>query len=101
MSVSIFLYTINGFYRFFTDMNQILSIILSFLLVHLAANPLGQQKPVNGWLMSTNIIKLNNKFGVHFDGQLRSSDEQQKLQTILPKPGLNFTIIKNIIATVG
>ena len=59
------------------------------------------QVQFSGWLASFNTFKLNNKLSIHFDGQLRSTDEWQQVQTILLRPGLNVHLNKNWVATGG
>jgi hypothetical protein len=59
------------------------------------------QTQFSGWLASFNTFKLNNRFSLHFDAQLRSSDELRQVQTILLRPGLNFHATKSLILTAG
>lgn len=59
------------------------------------------QTQFNGWFASFNTIKLKNNFSFYFDAQLRSTDQFQHLQTLLLRPGLNYNLSKNKIATVG
>lgn len=58
------------------------------------------QSQFSGWLASFNSFKLNDKFSIHFDGQLRSADELSAVQTILLRPGLNYHF-KNGMASGG
>lgn len=81
-------------------MHHIQPIILSILLLHLAFLT-NAQTAFNGWLMSVNTYKVNDKFTVYFDGQLRSSDQLRQVQTYILRPGVSYNIKKNIIATVG
>ena len=59
------------------------------------------QKQFTGWIASFNTISLDKKWAVHFDGQLRSSDNYKHVQTILLRPGLNLKLRKNITLTAG
>ncbi len=54
-----------------------------------------------GWGAVFASYKLNDKLSVHFDGQLRSTDEIEHLQSFIIRPGLNYHASKNIILTVG
>jgi hypothetical protein len=56
---------------------------------------------VSGWLASFNAFKLNDRFSVHFDAQLRSTDQLEHVQTLLLRPGVNYHFKKNWIATAG
>lgn len=55
----------------------------------------------SGWLASFNTFKLNNKWSLHADAQLRSSDDLKKMQTILLRPGLNYHFNQRWVATAG
>lgn len=59
------------------------------------------QSQFTGWLASFNTFKTGKKTSIHFDAQVRSSDEFKQLQTILLRPGINFHVRKNIILTAG
>lgn len=67
-----------------------------FLTVSLQA-----QVQFSGWLASFNTFKLNNKLSLHFDAQLRTTDELQAVQTILVRPGLNVHVGKSWVFTGG
>jgi len=55
----------------------------------------------NGWGAVFSSFKINNKFSIHFDAQLRSGDKWEQLQTILIRPGLHYKINATQIATIG
>jgi hypothetical protein len=74
----------------------VLLLITAFLL-----QAYSQTYQLSGWLASFNTIKTGKKTSIHFDAQLRSSDELEKIQTILLRPGLNYHIAANKIATFG
>jgi hypothetical protein len=59
------------------------------------------QSQFTGWLASFNTFKTGKKTSIHFDAQVRSSDEFKQVQTILLRPGFNFHIRKNITLTAG
>lgn len=55
----------------------------------------------SGWLASFNTFKLNNKTSLHFDAQLRSTDEIKNIQTLLLRPGINYHINPSMSVTAG
>ncbi|MEX6687052.1 DUF2490 domain-containing protein [Danxiaibacter flavus] len=59
------------------------------------------QNNFSGWLALFSSYKLNNKLSVHFDGQLRSADKIKEAQSFLIRPGINYMVARNQIATVG
>jgi hypothetical protein len=58
-------------------------------------------KQISGWAASFNSIKINQKFGIHFDLQFRSADELSYIRNILIRPGLTYQIDKTKNATIG
>lgn len=61
-----------------------------------------QQKQTAGWFAAFNTFRIpDSKFSVHLDAQLRSTDKFEALQTIIVRPGLNYHLRKNMVATVG
>lgn len=73
---------------------------LFFLLLSTIANA-QTQNTFTGWGALFSSYKLNNKFSIHFDGQARSTDELKDLQSYIIRPGLNYHVKDNMIATVG
>lgn len=69
-----------------------------FLLFSFAATA---QVQYSGWLASFNTFKLNNRFSLHFDAQLRSTDQLEQVGAILIRPGLNFHLNKTWMFTAG
>lgn len=59
------------------------------------------QKQFSGWLADFNTVRINNKFSVHTDFQLRSTDRVENIQTLLLRAGLNYHISKRFIVTGG
>jgi hypothetical protein len=59
------------------------------------------QNQFSGWLASFNSFKLNHKWSIHFDGQLRSGDQIGNVQTILLRPGVNYHFSKHLYASAG
>jgi len=54
-----------------------------------------------GWFMFVNSTKFNDKWGMHFDLQLRSEDKWDGLRNLLVRPGVTYYINKNSNATLG
>ncbi len=74
----------------------------SFFLLALVGSATAQaQVQQSGWLASFNTFKLKNKWSLHFDAQVRSSDNLKQVQTLLLRPGLNYHINKKLTATGG
>jgi hypothetical protein len=82
-------------------MKKLFLLPVLFLAIACFFNAYSQTYQLSGWLASFNTIKTGKKTSVHFDAQLRSSDELEKVQTILLRPGLNYHIASNKIATLG
>jgi hypothetical protein len=55
----------------------------------------------SGWAAMFGTYRLNEKFGLHVEGQLRSNNEWERLQTYIIRVGLNYQVKKNMIATAG
>lgn len=77
---------------------RFLYLLIFCLLFQMAAFSQVQQ---NGWLASFNTFKINAKWSLHADAQLRSSDDVKKVQTLLLRPGINYHINKAWVATAG
>ena len=54
-----------------------------------------------GWLASFNTVKLNNKWGLHADVQLRSTDGLTHINQLLLRPGINYQLNKKMIVSAG
>lgn len=54
-----------------------------------------------GWFMFLNSTKFNDKWGMHFDLQLRTEDNWDGVRNLLVRPGITYYINKNSNATVG
>ena len=59
------------------------------------------QETFNGWGGLFSSYKLNDKFSIHFDGQVRSNDDWKDVLTYMIRPGLNYHFKPNMVATVG
>jgi hypothetical protein len=55
----------------------------------------------SGWGAWFNSTRLNSKFALHFDGQVRSNNEWKEVQQVLIRPGINYFVNKKQIATLG
>lgn len=76
-----------------------ITLICSFLFILSLAG--FSQTQSSGWGAAFNTFKIDSKFSVHFDGQVRSNNQWQQIQTILLRPGLNYHINKRMTATTG
>lgn len=52
----------------------------------------------SGWIASFNTFKLNARWSLHFDAQLRSNDDLENIQTVLLRPGLNYHFKKGMLS---
>lgn len=73
--------------------------VLAILLAVTAAAH--AQVQFSGWLASFNNYKLSDRFSLHFDAQLRSTDDWQQVGSILLRPGLNYRLNKTVTFTTG
>jgi hypothetical protein len=71
-----------------------------FTLLFLAAGARSQVQ-FSGWLGSFNTFKINQRFSLHFDAQLRSTDQWEQVGTILLRPGLNYHLNNSWTFTAG
>lgn len=54
-----------------------------------------------GWFMFLNSTKFNEKWGLHFDLQVRSDNNWNRVRNVLVRPGLTYYVNKNSNATLG
>jgi hypothetical protein len=59
------------------------------------------QTQLAGWIADFNTFKINTRFSVHSDFQLRSSDQLEHIQTLLLRAGLNYHVNKKLVLTGG
>ncbi|HEU0110086.1 MAG TPA: DUF2490 domain-containing protein [Flavisolibacter sp.] len=80
-----------------------MTVRIAFLMIVFCTNALHiqAQQQHSGWLASFNTFSLNNKWSIHFDAQVRSTDELEHVQTLLLRPGVNYHINKKISVTAG
>lgn len=58
-------------------------------------------KQNSGWFMFLNSTKFNDKWGMHFDLQVRTQDNWDGVRNLLVRPGVTYYINKNSNATLG
>ena len=73
-------------------------VFIAFLFLAAGARA---QVQFSGWLGSFNTFTISNRFSLHFDGQLRSTDRWEQVGTILLRPGLNYHLNKSWTFTAG
>jgi hypothetical protein len=72
------------------------------LVITLLAGKLAfAQSQFSGWFADFSTFKLSNKYSIHFDAQLRSTDDIEHISTLLLRTGLNVQVKKNMTATAG
>jgi hypothetical protein len=54
-----------------------------------------------GWLFFLNSTKLNDKWGLHFDFQMRSQNNWDGVRNVLVRPGITYYISKKSNVTLG
>jgi len=78
--------------------------LVSLLLLTIALSPSIKAQTVHqntGWLFLTNSTKFNEKWGAHFDLQLRSSDEFKNVRNLLIRPGITYHFNDDNNLTLG
>jgi Protein of unknown function (DUF2490) len=86
------------------DMKKIVLLITLSLILHTAA--IGQtQKNVahntNAWFMYFGSHKLNDKWGLHLEAQLRRSEFVSEPQQLLLRGGINYHLNSQVFFTAG
>ena len=76
-------------------------IIVLFFLVLFCTSTTAQQNKFSGWGMTLNSIRLNPKFNLIFDSQLRSNDRWEKTETFILRPGLTYVLNKEVSLSAG
>jgi hypothetical protein len=76
---------------------------LILLVFSLLVNKVNAQTQIqnSGWLFLLNSTKFSEKWGMHLDVQVRSSDNWEYVRNILFRPGITYYINKNNNVTVG
>lgn len=77
--------------------------ILFTLLFLFAIHPLFAQTQLQntGWFMFVNSTKFNEKWGLHFDFQVRSADNWNYVRNVLVRPGITYYINDKNNITAG
>lgn len=78
--------------------------IIFFIGVLISSNHCSQAQTVHefsGWFAFFGSYKINDKFGIHFESQLRSSDQWEQLRNYIIRVGVNYQVKKNMVATLG
>lgn len=75
--------------------------LISLILILFSSICASCQTQFSGWLADFNTVRINNRFSVHTDFQLRSTDQVENIQTLLLRGGLNYQIGKRFIVTGG
>ncbi|HVU97566.1 MAG TPA: DUF2490 domain-containing protein [Puia sp.] len=71
------------------------------LIILFAGASAKAQTQFMGWGASFINYKVNDKFGLYFDGQYRSTDRLQQLNQLLLRPGVNFYLSPAFTFTSG
>jgi len=71
------------------------------LLTIIASRSLKAQTQFAGWVATFQNYKLNDRIGVYFDGQWRSTGQVQQMHALLLRPGVNFYFNPSFTGTVG
>ena len=55
----------------------------------------------SGWTALFGSYKFNSKFGLHFEGQFRSTSGWEQIQTYILRFGINYYVKPNMMGTLG
>lgn len=55
----------------------------------------------HAWFMLLNSTKFNDKWGLHFDAQIRTADDRDDVRSTLIRPGLTYYFNNKSNATIG
>jgi len=55
----------------------------------------------SGWLAEFGRVELGNKYSLHIEAQLRSTNEWENIQTLVLRGGLNYNLRPNQVITIG
>jgi hypothetical protein len=77
--------------------------LLPFLILVTAGLTVSAQteQQTTGWLMFMNSTKVNKKWGMHLDVQLRSSDDFSHVRNVMFRPGITHYINDKNEVTLG
>lgn len=83
-------------------MNRLLFIVISAISCLLSFQMKAQTVQQNtGWFFLINSTKINDKWGTHFDLQVRSSDDWKDVRNLLVRPGITYYIDAKNDVTLG
>lgn len=82
-------------------MNTKTGLTILFFFLFFSSQVSAQAPQFSGWAASINTFKLSDRFSLHFDAQLRSTDQLEQVGSILIRPGLNFHLNKSVVLTAG
>ncbi len=85
-------------------MKKVLPHILfsgAFLLSVPALMQAQTTKNFSGWLAVYGTVNLNDKYTLRIEGNLRSTNEWEQIQTLLFRTGMNYKISANHVVTLG
>lgn len=75
--------------------------VLVALLFALPCLSFAQAQETSGWAAWFNTYRISDKVGIHFDGQVRSSDEFEFVKNVLIRPGVTWFIDDSKNVTAG
>lgn len=77
-------------------------VLLAAIIILSVYHGSAQTKHENtGWLFFLNSTKFNEKWGMHLDVQVRSTDHWEAVRNVLFRPGLTYYIDKKQNVTLG
>ena len=77
-------------------------IVLAAFLIFTTTSSFAQNINQNsGWFLFLNSTKFSDKWGMHFDLQIRSDNDWNRVRNVLVRPGITYYINKNSNATLG
>ena len=78
------------------------NIIVGLSILLLSSNISAQkEESLGNWLMYFGTHKLNEKFSLHYETQLRNYKITSNFNQLLPRVGINYKIDDNAMATAG
>ncbi|MDX1982611.1 MAG: DUF2490 domain-containing protein [Bryobacteraceae bacterium] len=66
-----------------------------------AAQPNATDHNLHGWLVYNGDHGLSNRWGIHLEGQFRRHNLFNSWQQLLLRPGVNFSLSRNVMLTGG
>lgn len=80
-------------------MNHKYLIVTGLLLLGITRT--SAQTQFAGWFANINTFKINTKFSIHGEFQIRSTNQLDHIQTVLLRTGLNYHVNKRLTLTAG